>query len=495
MKKGSTFTALLAGASMLVMGSMATAQTSAIPGYDEAVAAAETAGWATSESERGGLYLHAQFDSSGEPAWDPAEHPLVYITSESHFNPNPNKTIEGGWAGFHLIDAYTKEVIVDHIGVRTVATGAAQFGELSEEDKRGPVQLRRAPHGVMTSPDGKWGYYGWTEIDRDAPAGMVSYVAITNMETMKIDKLLTQEHHFRGGPRAQSLHHVQTWVDEDGNHRVVIMFGFGADGGPHFILDPQDDNKVVRALNYEDVQLMGHPYLTPSPDGKSIYVSIGSPELRSSHYSGAGIAKVNLETDRVTNIMGTGNHPIGITHDVDGRYTYVVDGHHSAVYKIDNETDEVVGSTSAGVAGPYGISFNWDESMLFTVGKGEGSHNIGSALGIVDARIFAPSRTVRAQMPLFLGGSASSIDHAILHPDPEVNELWISNMNGWETIVLDLDTLEPTDWIATPNGGDTHSGGFIRYEPDFTGEVLIDMGGVKSESIRELVREAKGATN
>ncbi|MFV2003301.1 MAG: hypothetical protein ACC619_10015, partial [Paracoccaceae bacterium] len=92
-----------------------------------------------------------------------------------------------------------------------------------------------------------------------------------------------------------------------------------------------------------------------------------------------------------------------------------------------------------------------------------------------------------------LGGSASSVEHAILHPDPEVNEMWISNMNGWETIVLDLETYQPTDWIATPNGGDTHSGGFVRYNPDFTGELLTDMGGIKAESVRELVRAAKAA--
>ncbi len=103
------------------------------------------------------------------------------------------------------------------------------------------------------------------------------------------------------------------------------------------------------------------------------------------------------------------------------------------------------------------------------------------------------SYTGLRQQPIFMGGSASSLDHAILHPDPEVNEIWVSNMKGWETIVLDLDTFKPSDWIKTPNGGDTHSGGFVRYASDFTGELLVDQGGVKSESIRELIRQAKAA--
>lgn len=478
MLKRSLLAALLAGTSLAVLGGMAQAQTNLYPGFDAAVEAAATADWNNAESERGGLYLVAQFDSSGDDAWSATDHPLVYITSESNFNPNPNKTIEGGFAGFHLIDAYSKEVVADFIGVTTPKAS----------------DLRHAPHGVVTSPDGRWGYVGWSEVD-ESPTGYTSYLGIVNMRTLKLDKLIKQESRFRGAPRAQRLHHIQAWKDVDGNDRVVVQWGFGADGGPHHILDPNDDNRVVRAITYEDVQVMGHPFTTPSPDGKTLYVSIGSPEIRGSHYTGAGIAKVDLETGGVTNIMGTGNHPIGITHDVDGVYTYVVDGHHSAVYKIDNATNEVVGSTSAGVAGPYGIGMNWNEGLIFTVGKGEGSHNIGSVLGVIDTKIFSPSRNLLSQMPIFLGGSASSVDHAILHPDPEVNELWVSNMNGWETIVLDLNTYQPEAWIATPHGGDTHSGGFVRYNPDFTGELLMDMGGPKSESIRELIRGFRDATN
>lgn len=479
MKIRSKILALLAASTMLAFVPAAQAQIALHPGYEEAVEAAKTSDWANEESERGGLHLVAQFDSSGPDAWDPAEHPLVYITSESNFNPNPNK-MEGGFGGFHLIDAYTKEVFADFIAVRTPKSS----------------NLRRGPHGVVTSPDGQWGYVGWSEVDRSVPTGLNSYLAIVNMRTLKIDKLLKQESRFRGAPRAQGLHHIQAWVDKDGNHRVVVMWGFGADGGPHHVLDPKNDNKVVRSITYEDVQVMGHPFTTPSPDGKTLYVSIGSPEIRSSDsHHAAGVAKVDMDTGRVRNIMGVGNHPIGITHDVDGAYTYVVDGHGSHVYKIDNSTNKVVGSTSAGVAGPYGLAMNWDESLLFTVGKGEGSHNIGQVLGVIDLKTFTPARNVVRQQPIVLGGSASSVDHAILHPDPEVNEMWISNMNGWETIVVDLDTYQPKAWIPTPNGGDTHSGGFIRYNADFTGELLVDQGGPKSESIRELIREFRNATN
>ncbi len=101
-------------------------------------------------------------------------------------------------------------------------------------------------------------------------------------------------------------------------------------------------------------------------------------------------------------------------------------------------------------------------------------------VGVVETRTFTSPRNFIHNMPMYLGGSASSIDHGILHPDPKVNELWISNMNGWETIVLDLNTHKVNAYIPTPNGGDTHSGGFVRYTPDWKGELLADMGGPKA---------------
>jgi mono/diheme cytochrome c family protein len=109
-------------------------------------------------------------------------------------------------------------------------------------------------------------------------------------------------------------------------------------------------------------------------------------------------------------------------------------------------------------------------------------------VGLVDTRTFTSPRNFIHNMPIYLGGSASSIDHGILHPDPNQNELWISNMNGWETIVLDLRTHKVSAYIPTPNGGDTHSGGFVRYTPDWKGELLADMGGPKA-AVRATMRE------
>jgi DNA-binding beta-propeller fold protein YncE len=435
-------------------------------------------GWTNEESVRGGLWLVAEFDDydSGPDAWDIAAHPRVYYTSESYASNYFEDTDEGktlaqdpnfeNFIGWHAIDAYSKEV---------VASGLYQY----------EGNIVRGPHGVGVSPDGQWGYVGWTEEQNDARN---NYVGIVYTRTMKLAKILKQESPFEWGVRGQALHHIQAWTDAEGNDRVILQWGFGANGGPHFILDPNDNNRVWRAITYDDVKPMGHPFTTPSPDGHYLYISVGADWIRGSEGPSAQIAKLDLTSGSVTYIPLHGWHPIGITHSQDGRWTYVVDGHSSHVFMIDNEINEVVDEASAGVGGPYGICMNWDETLAFTVGKGEGSHNIGSVLGIMeitnDGEIDEYSSGDISQ-PIYLGGSASSVDHCALHPDPEVNEVWVSNMKGWETIVVDLNTLEAEAWIPTPNGGDTHGMAFVWYDGGWAnGELMSDMGGPKSKTMQ-----------
>jgi DNA-binding beta-propeller fold protein YncE len=377
-----------------------------------APAAVPDDGWATSESERGGLHLVAQFDSSGPDAWDITDHPRVYFTSESLEPANPAQDDDAPqFQGWHVIDAYTHEVV---------------FSKLYQFNPNDPIT--RGPHGVGVSPDGAWLYEGWCETPTAEGSAQACYVGIFNTRTGKIDKVLKQESYFQFGTRSQALHHIQAWTDSDGNERVILQWGFGAVGGPHQILDPTDNNRVVRAITYDDVKPMGHPFTTPSPDGKWVYISMGANFLRETGAEATCVAKVSTDTPEVIEICGDMNHPIGIVHTMDGLFTYVVEATNSKIIKIDDTANEVVGETSAGVAGPYGACFNWDETQLWITGKGEGSHNTGSFMGIVDTVNFTQLRTDSLGdgtiNPFYLGGSAASVDHCALHPDPEVNEIW-----------------------------------------------------------------------
>ena len=418
-------------------------------------APAQPTGWDTPESVRGRLKLLATYDSNGPNAWDVKAHPMVYFTSEG-VETRPLKS------GVQVIDAYAKKVI------------ASALFDLGEE-------VTENPHGVGISPDGRWLYLG--QMHRLRATGQVRTVLmIVNAKTLKLDKVLE-------GPRVDWFHHITAFKDWQGRDRVMVAFGRNPGGGPHWLLDPHDNNRVVRAITIEDIGYkIGHPYPTVDPTGRFVYVAVFAPPWRTQLHNTAGIAKLNLETGAVTIVPYVGDNPIGMAHTSDGRFTYVNDGHSSYVYKIDNNSNTVVDSTSAGVAGPYGLVLNWDETFLYPIGKGEGTHNNGSVVGLVETRSFTSPRNFIHNMPIYLGGSASSIDHGILHPDPNQNELWISNMNGWETIVLDLRTHKVNAYIPTPNGGDTHSGGFVRYTPDWKGELLADMGGPKA-AMRATMRE------
>jgi len=421
---------------------------------------AQPTGWDTPESIRGRLRLLATYDSSGPDAWDAAAHPLVYFTSEG---------VEGNIlkSGVQVIDAYEKKVIK-----------SALF-DLGEE-------VTENPHSVGVSPDGRWIYLG--QMHRVRATGQVRTVLmIVNARTLKLDKVL------EGTARVDWFHHITAFKDWQGRDRVLVAFGRTPGGGPHYLLDPNDSNRVARAITIEDIGYkIGHPYPTVDPTGRFVYVSVFAPPWRTQLHSTAGIAKLNLETGAVTIIPFVGDNPIGMAHTSDGRFTYVNDGHSSYIYKIDNTTNTIVGNTSAGVAGPYGLVLNWDETLLYPIGKGEGGHNVGSVVGVINAATLSAPRQLLRQLPIDLGGSASSIDHGILHPDPKVNELWISNMNGWETIVLDLNTHKVKAYIPTPNGGDTHNGAFVRYSADWKGELLSDMGGPKA-AVRALIRERVAA--
>ena len=412
-----------------------------------APAAAQLTGWDTPQSIRGDLRVAATYDSSGPDAWSARDHPLVYVASEGKgYAHRPSGT--NSLPGVQIIDANTKKVVASalfDLGFKTHGT----------------------PHGLGISPDGKWLYVATGEGDHAMTAAEgTARLLIVNARTLKLAMTLTTD---RSSGRLRGFHHIEAFKDWQGQDRILMQ----DQSTTRWILDPKDNHRVVKAITLDDVGPMGHPYSTVDPSGKFLYMNISSPEIREAGGL-AGVAKVDLEKGTITQILGMhAGNPIGMVHTADGKFTYVAEGHGSVVYKIDNAQNKMVGSTSAGVAGPYGLALNWDESELYAMGKGEGSHNTGGVVGVIDTKTFRPTQLF--DQPMNIGGSI--IDHGIVHPDPNVNEMWVSSAGTWETIVVDLATRKVKARIPSPNGGDTHNGGFVRYNSDFTGELLADMGG------------------
>ncbi len=438
---------------------------------EPAPTSAQPSGWDTAESIRGGLKLVATYDSSGPDAFDVKAHPMVYFTSEGGTGKDGTTLLPG----LHIIDAYSKEVIT-----------SASYD----------LGAKISPHTVGVSPDGKWAYLEGIRLLQDGKT-TEGVTFIINARTLKLDKVVKQESMMQGSLRNQNLHHVTSFADSKGRDRVALEYGFGSSGGPHFLLDPKDNNRVVKAITLDDTGYwMGHPFLTVDPTGKYLFVS-----LKMSAWSGVakevgGVAKFNTENWTVTVIPGVGEHLIGMMVTADGKFLYANDGEDSQVYKIDLATNSVVGKTSCNVAGCYGMAMNWDETLLYVNGKGEGAANQGHILGVIDLKTFRPAASTLisgVNQPIELGEGSRTTDHSFLHPDPAVNELWISNMGGTVTTVLDLKTNTVKARIPTPHGGNTHSGAFVRYKADWTGTVLADHGGPKAEILAIRLAKAQAA--
>jgi DNA-binding beta-propeller fold protein YncE len=392
-------------------------------------------GWDTAASIKSNVKLIAKYDSAGEAAWDPVQHPTVFVTSEGKgYASFTSETYTG--AGLQMIDAVTKEI---------VASAAFDLG----------YELMGTPHGLGISPDGRWIYVPTADGDQPwTSGGGAGRILVVDAKTLKLNQVIGTEK----GP-----HHIRAFTDWQGNDRIIVE----TQGGDTLLLDPMDDNRVVFSIGPKE--LYGQAYQAAAdPAGKNLYIDLilGSrgvaPQLE------GAVAKVDLETGRVTYITGVGMYPNGFAFTQDGAFTYVADASGDRVYKIDNATDKVVASTQAAVPGPYDIALNLDETELWVIGKGEMTFNLGGSLGLIDTRTF------RAVNGFDIGGR--TIDHDIMNP-ANPDEMWVTSSGTADTIVWDMVKREVTARIASPNGGDTHSGGFVRYEPDFTGELLADKNG------------------
>ena len=392
--------------------------------------------WQTKEAAHVGAWLIETFDSSGPAAWDPAAHPTVFVTSEGEgYAGFISETYKG--AGLQIIDAVTKEHVV-----------SAEF-DLGFE-------VTGEPHGMAVSPDGQWIYVPTADGGAPWQAGPTGgRLLVVNARTLKIDLIIGTA---GGGP-----HHIKAFTDYEGNDRIIVEL----QGKGGMLLDPNDDHKVVGAWTVEDFGAETYQF-DANPAGTHLYVNL--------HLGGRGIApqllaalgKIDLETGRITYITGVGSYTTGIAFTSDGKYTYVVDSVTDHVFKIDNSTDLVVAKSMTGVPGPYMIELNDDETQLWIIGKGEMTFNLGGSVSLVDTRSF------RVVNVYDIGGQ--TIDHGLFNPT-DSSEMWVTSSGTAEIIVFDTVARTVKKRIPTANGGDTHSGAFVAYTPDFAGTLLADNTG------------------
>ena len=417
----------------------------------------EKAAWSTEWSEKVGVTLEYSFDSSGPDAWNSKEHPLVFITTEG---PGYGGLLSGvTLPGLAIIDADSREVVTSQ-KYDVLSWGWSNVFE---------------PHGLGASPDGQWFYLPTGEGSFGTMGDNAGRFLIINARTLKIDKVIKLQ---------GQAHHAKSFLTPSGEQRV-ILYGWSQ---PMFVLDPADDNRVVGSVSQQEQGSEGYLYFA-SPNGDQI---IGTGRYRSfdmrKHLTDNPIWIVDTETWKVKKwIQVHDSAPTWINFSSDQKFAYITGSRNSIVLKLDLERQEIVTEQRAGVDGPYGNHFGWDDRYIYTIGKGEESHNRGKMLGMVDAATMEipNSRAMNQFYTACIRG-----DHGTLHPDPEANELWISCNASFEVAIFDLDRREITGRIPLPNGGSTHSGAFVAYPAgwDAVGENLSDMNGLHGSAL-ELKRK------
>ena len=443
---------------------------------EPAPAGAAPSGWETEWSQMISANLLAQLDSSGEPAWDKAAHPLVYISAQG---PGYGSSAFGGAflsgaqvaPGVAIIDATTHEAVA------------------STEYPVEEIETYSENHGLGVSADGKWLYTQGAHPASDLRGN--GTLMIINAETLKVDKIIRSR-----------VHHARNCYNAFTDKDLVLVDGWGT----FFGLDPADDNRIVGAVNPAD--LRGSGYLSfCDPSGKWLFASVRTGFRESD----GGVAVISLEDWQVKGRINTHDgSPIWVTFNTAGDTAYVSNGHESRIAQIDMSAESpsewrVVGMANAGAIGPYGLTFNWDDSILYAMGKGEASHNQGKTVGFTNPALFVEPDQYRG-WGTTMGQIVSNClrqDHAIVHPDPALNEMWISCNSSFDNVVVDMATQTVKgDPIPQPNGGSSHNGAFVAYDADFNGELLSDTGGMwgsaletKQAIVAEMAAEAEATAS
>ncbi len=432
--------------------------TAAIAAPPKTATAKQKAAWENEWTEKVGIELEYDLDSSGPDAWDSKAHPLVFITTEG---PGYGGLLSGvTLPGLAIIDADTREVV------------ASQNYDLLSWGWKNVFE----PHGLGVSPDGKWIYLPTGEGSfTTTTGGHAGRFLVINARTLTIDKVIQL---------SGQAHHAKSYVSPEGEQRVML-YGWSQ---PLFVLDPGNDNRVVGSISHQEQGSEGYLYFA-SPNGDQI---IGTGRYRSfdmrKHLTDNPIWIIDPENWRVKKwISVPDSAPVWVNFSSDEKHAYITGARNSIVMKLDLEEEKIVSEQRAGVDGPYGNHFGWDDRYIYTIGKGEESHNRGKMLGMVDTSTMEVPGS-RAMDQIYTGCIRG--DHGTLHPDPEANELWISCNASFEVVVFDLDLKEVTARIPLPNGGSTHSGAFVSYPDGWQepGENLSDMNGLHGSAL-ELKRK------
>lgn len=416
---------------------------------DPAAFAQDADGWTTPWATLLGVELESELNSDGPAEWDMETARTVFIATDGlgFGGLTGGAGIQQKQPGLSIFDGASSGVIASaHFNVLSWGWGDAL-----------------EPHGLGVSPDGAWIYLPTGE--RFADRTSVGRLLIINARTLKVDKVLQMP----GKP-----HLIKAFRDTDGNARVLVE-SFNSTLQPSFVLDPDDDNKVVGGWTSDQLGGARSSASFIDPSGANAIVVGQVPA--GSDMAGTYAAWIDTKTWQVTDRIKLPDiTPLWVAFTADNRHAFLNDARGEAVFRYDRATDDITAQAGSGVERPFGAHFDWQDRILISIGQDPASQTRGRAIGLLDTQQMGDAQ--------FYPIDCSRANHATLHPDSAVNALWITCDATGEVIVFDMAQREVTARLALPDGGSIHAGAFVRYG-DGAGEVVSDLNGLQGSALAE----------
>jgi len=394
----------------------------------------------------------------------------TYDPGEPRFEPQPGKTYfyENLGTSTAFYSAGRRAATVDG---NQVVVGDAETKELIASYTLAP-ELRSSMHTTFMSPDGRYVYIIGAPFGE--PTGLGSLAASASL--VKVDALTLQPvKQMNVGGR---LHHGQIFRDQ---YLLIDTFGRDDDGLDLFLFDPETD-QIIGGVRDED---LGGATYTAYTDDEYIYVLMeptGYGPIALTGYIGATnlalgrvtalrpfwIARIDPDTwEVVDEYPYPGYRGDWILIDDASEYVYVPGGGSHSLSKIELATGDIAWHRSTGI-GPYGASFNADQSEIWVADKGEANGFFGRTLTVFDTATGQPLET------LFSG---YVVDHVLLSPNGK--EMWATANGDAQIFVYDAATREETHVIDMPNWGEPHGLVWVHYDMDGNARVVRDQGGFR----------------
>lgn len=394
----------------------------------------------------------------------------TYDPGEPRFEPQPGKTYfyENLGTSTVFYSAGRRAATVDG---NQVVVGDAETKEVIASYTLAP-ELRSSMHTTFMSPNGRYVYIiGATTGESTGLAGLAASASLVKVDALTLQPVKQMN---VGG----RLHHGQIFRDR---YLLIDTFARDDDGLDLFLFDPETD-QIIGGVRDED---LGGATYTAYTDDEYIYVlmePVGYGPISLTGYIGATnlalgrvtalrpfwVARIDPDTwEVVDEYPYPGYRGDWILIDDASEYIYVPGGGSHSLSKIELGTGDIAWHRSTGI-GPYGASFNADQSEIWVADKGEANGFFGRTLTVFDTATGQPLET------LFSG---YVVDHVLLSPNGK--EMWATANGDAQIFVYDAATREETHVIDMPNLGEPHGLVWVHYDMDGNARVVRDQGGFR----------------